>query len=586
MARQVVLGGEISPRGVLGGRTWLDLAVLTAAIVAGVASVYTVGGGTWISFIVMALLFTAGVVCTSPSPLWFNGYSLVGMFAQWVARKVRRATGQHTFLPAHAREAWAEEQRAADHANPQISAAKERRRAVARARRWGLAAPESAVKKPTGRKKQRSRSKAQTTKEGSSAASPRQTRRVPNAPMFVGSVRWFELETSAGKMVIFKHMDRPRKTNKAKTYFSVILECVGAPGGVMRDYEADRPYMGFGKFLSKLASRQSLAATHQEISRSLPVDMTEHTEWAVENVSGGAPKIALESYEELISQVGAAAEQHRTFYVLNIPQTAAFRRRAGLYGTGDEADARVIFEEIRRAAAWARNLGAVDSVSALDESRAAALIRSLQDPSYDIDDTLSYLPGREHELLGLGDCWQHLDWSESTNHTTVRNAAGQWLHRTGWIPADGFPAAEMGVRALKGLVTAESEQSFIRTITLTTNLLDAKEARRLGRADLTSDTAAKKRKVRKGQIDDGSSDVKLSSSARRMQDLAPASGHHGAHYGLFLTVSAPDTHGLEVACQAMEARASGCGIDRIDWLRDQQDTAFAATLPLGRGLSA
>lgn len=582
MARKVVLGGEISPRGVLGGRTWLDLAVLVAAFVMGTAALYTVGGQTWISFVLAALIYTAGVVATSPSPVWFNGYTLVGMFAQWVARKVRRAAGQQTFLPAHARQAWADEQREADEENPRISAAKARRNARLRARRWGLPLPEGTSKKEDRRPGTARRNKG---REASSVA-PRQSQRVPNAPMFVGAVRWFELETSAGKMVIFKHMDRPKKTNKAKTYFSVILECVGAPGGVMRDYEADRPYMGFGKFLSKLASRQSLAATHQEISRSLPVDMTEHTEWAVQNVAGGAPQIALESYEELISQVGSVAEQHRTFYVLNIPQTAAFRRRAGLYGAGDEADARVIFEEIRRAAAWARNLGAVDSVSALDESRAAALIRSLQDPSYDIDDTLSYLPGREHELLGLKDCWQHLDWSESTNHTTVRNPAGQWLHRTGWVPADGFPAAEMGVRALKGLVTAESEQSFIRTVTLITNLLDAKDARRLGRADLTTDTARKKRKVRKGQIDDGSAQVKLSSSERRMQDLAPASGHHGAHYGLFLTVSARDTHDLEVACQAMEARASGCGIDRIDWLRDQQDTAFAATLPLGRGLSA
>lgn len=144
----------------------------------------------------------------------------------------------------------------------------------------------------------------------------------------------------------------------------------------------------------------------------------------------------------------------------------------------------------------------------------------------------------------------------------------------------------MGVRALKDLVAADPEQSFIRTISLTTNLLDAKKARTKGRADLTSDTAAQKRKARKGQIDDGASDVKLSSSARRMQDLAPASGHHGAHFGMFITVSARKQEELEAAVQAMEARASGCGIDRIDWLRDQQDTAFAATLPLGRGLSS
>ena len=56
-------------------------------------------------------------------------------------------------------------------------------------------------------------------------------------------------------------------------------------------------------------------------------------------------------------------------------------------------------------------------------------------------------------------------------------------------------------------------------------------------------------------------------------------------YGLFMTVSARSIDELESATQAMEAKASACGIDRIDWLTDQQDTAFGLTLPLGRGMS-
>lgn len=579
MARTVTLGGEIESRGVFGGRTVLDLIVLSLALVVGTTAFYTVGNNSWVSFLIGGLIWALGLAITYPAPVFLSGRSLVNYFAQWAGRKVRRLSGQNTFVPAQERARWAEQQRAADEANPKLKDAAVRRRAITRARLWGLETPVFATP-ATKTKKTKGSTRAKPQKKKASAAK-KSSSRTPNAPVFVGSVRWFELETTGGKMVIFKHRNRPGR--KSKTYFSVILEVIGVPGGIMRDYEADRPYMGFGKFLAKLASPQSLVTTHQQISRTLPVDLTEHVQWAAANVSAAAPDVTLSSYEELMQQVSAVSEQHRTFYVLNMIEDAKFRRRRDLYGSGDDADARVIFEEVRKAAAWARNLGAAQSVTALDESRAAALIRSLQDPSFDIDDTLSHIAGKETELLSLTDTWQLLDWSNTTDYTT---ANGTWLHRTGWVPADGFHADEMSVRALKGLISSDaSEPSFIRSVCLTTRLIDAKRARMIGRRDLTSDVALKKRKAKKGQIDDGSSDVKLSSSQRRMVDLAPASGHHGAHYGLFVTVSARSVEELESATQAMETKASACGIDRIDWLNDQQDTAFGLTLPLGRGMS-
>lgn len=587
MARTVTLGGEIESRGVFGGRTVLDLIVLALALITGTTAFYTVGNNSWVSFLIGGLIWALGLAITYPAPVFLSGRSLVNYFAQWAGRKVRRLSGQNIFVPAQERARWAEQQRAADEANPRLTDAVVRRRALTRARRWNLDLPADALPAQKSQKKQRSTGSVKATNSKGATASPKksqketQVKKAPNAPIFIGSVRWFEFETTGGKMVIFKHMKRPGRNTK--TYFSVILEVMGVPGGIMRDYEADRPYMGFGKFLAKLASPQSLITTHQQISRTLPVDLTEHVQWAAANVSAAAPEVTLSSYEELMQQVNAVSEQHRTFYVLNLNHNAAFRRRASLYGAGDEADARVVFEEVRKAAAWARNLGAVQSVTALDESRAAALIRSLQDPSFDIDDTLSHVPGQETDLLSLKDAWQLLDWSNTTDYTTSN---GTWLHRTGWVPADGFHADEMSVRALKGMISSDvSEPSFIRSVCLTTRLVDAKRARMISRRDLTSDVALKKRKAKKGQIDDGSSDVKLSSSQRRMVDLAPASGHHGAHYGLFMTVSGRSLEELEAATQAMETKASACGIDRIDWLKDQQDTAFGLTLPLGRGMS-
>ncbi|EME36543.1 hypothetical protein C884_00337 [Kocuria palustris PEL] len=524
----MMLGGEIARRGLFGGhRTGLDWLVLIAGGIVGTLAMYLVNPGTWSSFLIGGALWGLAYLVTMPIDVLLSGRSMLTTAVIAVGRKARRAAGQDVFTPEHLRDEQGSD---------------------------------------SGPKKGKRKKKAAAQ------------RMVGNAPVSVGPVRWFELETSAGRMVILKHMQRRKRGERV--YFTVTLEVQGTQGGLMRDFEADRPYIGFGRFLSKMAGRhQSLISGVEEISRSLPVDMTAHMDWMKSRISAEAPNVVVESYGQLVDRMAGIAEQHRSFFVVKIPQTAKFRYRAGVYGRGDEADAQVIFDEVRRVAAWARNTGAVKSVRALDESRTAALIRSVQDPSFDLDDTLSYVPGKEDEPLRLNDCWQELDWTHK-GRTMVN---GRWHHRCGYFPPDAFTADEVSVRSLKGLVSSDREGAFIRTVSVMMNLYDAKTARRWAVGDVTSDRASSRKS--QARVSDGTSEVLLSSSQRRLKDLKPGSGHQGVGYGIYVTVSAPGATELERACQAMEARASSCGIDRIDWMKDEQDTALVTALPLARGLA-
>jgi hypothetical protein len=576
--RTAVLGGELSKRSMFGARSVLDWVVLAATVVLTLMVLYGLHPGSAASLIAGAAVAAVGAGLTYPVPHYLDGYSALTIAVLWIGRKSRRFSGQDAFVPVEQRQDWVARRNAEDAENPDVSVRKARRRARARARRWGVS--------DTGKhgKDSNDGSKARTAGRGSSGSG--KNPRV-NAPSFVGRVRWFEYETTAGKMVVFKHLDRPKsRAVKTRIRYTVILEVTGVPGGIMREDEANEAYKGHGQLLARLASSQSLACAHQQIARSLPVDMTDHISWAQAQVAAGAPDVVIESYEQLANRIGAAAEQHRSFYILTIPRTGKFAQRAQRFGGGDAGDGRLIFDEVRKAAHWARSFGDVASVAALDESRAAALIRSLQDPDYDIDDTLSHVPGREAELLSLTDAWQLLEWPEGAGATKVNDS---WFHRTGFVPPEAYLTQEETVRVLKPLVTSEAEDraggAFVRTVSVLTNLRDARVARKQAIKDLADDTAKNNRLHKQGKIADGSDSVKLVASKRRMTDLLPASRHHGAYYGMFFTVSAKSAQGLEDAAQAMESRAAAAGLDRIDWLDDEQDTAFATTLPLGRGLA-
>ena len=181
MARTVTLGGEIESRGVFGGRTVLDLNVLAVALITGVICFYTVGHNSWVSFLVGGLIWALGYGITFPAAVFLSGRSLVNYFAQWAGRKTRRLAGQNIFVPSQNRQSWADEQRAADEANPKLKAAAVRRRAITRARRWGLQTPVFASPATKTKPKNAKGSVQAKSQKKKASAAKKSSSRTPNA---------------------------------------------------------------------------------------------------------------------------------------------------------------------------------------------------------------------------------------------------------------------------------------------------------------------------------------------------------------------------------------------------------------------
>ena len=102
----------------------------------------------------------------------------------------------------------------------------------------------------------------------------------------------------------------------------------------------------------------------------------------------------------------------------------------------------------------------------------------------------------------------------------------------------------------------------------------------------TRDEAKRIEESRKGKTTDGASDVAITESARRRQDLLPGSGHHGLIYSMAVSVTGRNEDDALRAGTRVEQAADNCGIGEIVWQDNRHDVAAFLTLPLGRGLAA
>ena len=115
---------------------------------------------------------------------------------------------------------------------------------------------------------------------------------------------------------------------------------------------------------------------------------------------------------------------------------------------------------------------------------------------------------------------------------------------------------------------------------------EASQSREAAKKDVTRDEAKRIEESRKGKTTDGASDVAITESARRRQDLLPGSGHHGLIYSMAVSVTGRNEDDALRAGTRVEQAADNCGIGEIVWQDNRHDVAAFLTLPLGRGLAA
>ena len=520
MGRMVVVGGEVSRRGLWGGnRTGPEWIGLSIALVSGMAAIIALSDVIVLGLILGTAIIGLGVVLTTPSKI--TGYrSLGALLVERHHQRSRRKNKTATFVPVKFRDQ-----------TRMVKAGKADR---ARADEKGM------IEVPVTHRN--------------------------NAPLMVGTVRPFTVQTPTGPMTVFRHGGRIKTP-----YYTVTVEVMGSSSGIREENREDSAYVARGQFLARMARRQSLITHVQTLSRAVPMDSTDHLRWIKDKQAQGINRLLITSYGDLVQTLQSRSEQHRTYETFRIPRSAALSLKASKLGGGDTGLGLAIHQEIRTALAQAQMMGGIQDYRTLGPEQMAALLRHLQDPDFDIDDD---------ENADLADCWQHLD-GDSSDTSVVIN--GHWHTRTGYVPASAFSPEAIPVSALQSLVSG-IQPAVVHTVSMVMELSDARTARGKARTDAAMDQAKGKEVAKSGVVTDGSEEVLMGASSQRLLDLKPGSGHHGAAYALYISYSVESEDELLATADLIEAAAADAGIEFIDWMDHRNDLALITTMPFTRGI--
>jgi hypothetical protein len=274
------------------------------------------------------------------------------------------------------------------------------------------------------------------------------------------------------------------------------------------------------------------------------------------------------SYLALVDNAAPVGREHEVLIAIRVSHRRA-GRLARKAGGGDAGLARVA---IREAAALVQQLATLEVgvAGALSPRMLARAVRLGFDPetlartNEDLDDDTqgvdTGLPGPVATEEGWG----------------VYRADGA-LHVTYWV-AD-WPRTDVACDVLMPLILADQAR---RSVSVVMEPRDPARALREAENARTQEVADEDLRDRAGFLTSARRRRQQEAITRRETELAD--GHGAYRYTGYVTVSAPNPEELEEACAAVEqaAQMARCELRRL-W--GEQEAAFAATLPLCRGLS-
>jgi hypothetical protein len=152
---------------------------------------------------------------------------------------------------------------------------------------------------------------------------------------------------------------------------------------------------------------------------------------------------------------------------------------------------------------------------------------------------------------------------------------GTW-HATYWVAE--WPRTDAGPDFLGPLLLSSEIR---RTMSVVMEPLGPIEASRKVEQARTADIANAELRRRGGFLATARRQREEEILARREMELADGHAHY--RFSGYVTVSAPDPDGLEVACSRVVQAAGQAGLELRRCYGDQANT-FMCTLPLGRGL--
>jgi hypothetical protein len=359
-------------------------------------------------------------------------------------------------------------------------------------------------------------------------------------------------------------------------YLSVAFSVDGQIRGIEGDVFMESAMIAWGNLLSRYGSPSQLPSRVQSLTRVVPVDSAYHEAWVVDHLAADALDELTASYAEVVQRVSRSGLMQRHFVVVRWPITGTFLAAAARRGPAQEGWRQLMGAEIRAVTSHLRTakLGRVVPLSA---AQLAAVLRHMQTPSWPIDQA--------------GDVDVDAPWVASHDELSATITTGPgpdgredtWWHRTALIPIE---AVETGPRTTMWLTPLLSRMPhpIVRTLSLQTEVIPARDARQAARTDVTTDLADLEAQREKGVLTSEELAVALKAARSRLDDLRPGSGHHGAGWAGHVTISARSREALIDATAKITEAAANAGVSGLDWLDTQQSAAAACTWPIARGM--
>jgi hypothetical protein len=340
--------------------------------------------------------------------------------------------------------------------------------------------------------------------------------------------------------------------------WAAVLPVAGRSFTLLDPTDKHRRLAAWGAVLASTARAGNPLYRLQWVERTVPSDRGALLRALDEAADPGRLPAAVDSYRELVRQVGATTTGHEVLLVVAVhPRRAARQRRS--FGRGEAATCALLRRELRLLRGQLRT-AELDPGAPLDLPRLVTTLRSAFDP-----------PSRRHPPNAAGAAWP-LAWYDGW---TAARVDGR-LHATYWVAE--WPRCEVGPDFLAPLLASGGA----RAVAVTMAPVPPERAVREVESAKTAELADAELRRRAGFVPTARHRRQAEGVREREAELAD--GHAELRFSGYVTVSGGDDAELETACAAVETAGHQAGL-QLRRLYGQQAAALTWTLPLARGLS-
>jgi hypothetical protein len=334
---------------------------------------------------------------------------------------------------------------------------------------------------------------------------------------------------------------------------TAVLSLRGRSFALLGPDEQDRRVAGWSVVLAALAREGSPVRRVQWLAASFPDEGHGVRTYLHEHQVAEPASACAVSYESLLGHIDADASRHDVSLALQV-------RLGKSLESGCEALQREISQVVRQ-------LGEadVDVQDVLTDDGVADLLLRTYEPHR------GPMPPSDASEQMPTDPWP---MALSEEWSTLR--VDGMVHATFWVAE--WPRTEVHSDFLAPLLLSPARA----TLSMVMEPLGPEKALRKVEASRTADLADAELRRRSGFVSTARHARESEVLARREAELAD--GHASFRYAGFITVSAPSTAELTVACDAVQHAAGQCRL-LLRRLYGDQASGYTCTLPLARGLS-